>query len=134
LYCTVRPNDVKDSTMNYEQIQRTVPTRASMNELAALLPSKLSGVRIDDVTDRGVTGRSGSKLLYRLFGAYVWPGTKNFPFRFAIAIDEADPSRAHVTVDSDLGPYVVSVPRSRQLFVETADALIDVVEAAASRT
>jgi hypothetical protein len=113
--------------MNYEQIQRTVPARGSLSELAARLPSKLSGVRIDDVADRELTGRSGSKLLYRLFGAYVWPGTKNFPLRFAIAIDAADPSRARVTVDSDMGPYAVSVPRSRQLYVETADALIDVI-------
>lgn len=113
--------------MHYDQIRRTVPTQKTPEEIKAALNSSMPNVRIDDLTGMRLTGRSGSKLLYRLFGAYVWPGSVNFPMRFTVSVDEDDVSRKVVTVDSDMGPYVVSVPRSEKLYRESADKLIAAV-------
>jgi hypothetical protein len=113
--------------MHYEQVRRTVPTQKSPQEIKAALRSSMPNVRIDDLTAEQLTGRSGSKLLYRLFGAYVWPGSVNFPTRFTILVDKTDASRKVVTVDSDMGPYVVSVPRSENVYRESADKVIAAV-------
>ena len=75
-----------------------------MKQIETSLHSKLNNVRIDEISDEQVMGRSGSKLLYRLFGAYVWPGSRNFPMR-----------------------YLVSLPRAKELYQETADTLIAAV-------
>jgi len=113
--------------MNYEQIRRTVATKRSMKQIETSLHSKLNNVRIDEISDEQVMGRSGSKLLYRLFGAYVWPGSRNFPMRFTISHDEGDDSRRIVAIDTDMGPYLVSLPRAKELYQETADTLIAAV-------
>jgi hypothetical protein len=60
--------------MHYEQIRRAVATKRSMKQIETSLHSKLNNVRIDEISDEQLMGRSGSKLLYRLFGVYVWPG------------------------------------------------------------
>jgi hypothetical protein len=113
--------------MHYEQVRRTVPTQKTPQEIKDGLRSSMPNVRIDDLSGKQLTGRSGSKLLYRLFGAYVWPGSVNFPMRFTVSADESDGARKVVTVDSDMGPYVVSVPRSEKLYRESADKLIAAV-------
>lgn len=114
--------------MTYEQIRRTVPTQRSMSQLESSVRSTLNNVRIDEISEEQLAGSSGSKLLYRLFGAYVWPGSRNFPMRFTISNDGGDASQKVVTVDADTGPYLVSVPRSKALFEETASALIAAVD------
>ena len=99
-----------------------------MKQIETSLHSKLDNVRIDEIRDEQVMGRSGgSKLLYRLFGAYVWPGSRNFPMRFTISHDECDDSRRIVAIDTDMGPYLVSLPRAKELYQETADTLIAAV-------
>jgi hypothetical protein len=113
--------------MNHERIQRTVSTRNSMQQIETSLRSTLNNVRVDEISAAPLSGTCGNKLVYRLFGAYVWPGTKNFPMRFTVSRTAGDAAQKTVTVDPDTGEYLVSMPRSQELFNETADALIAAV-------
>jgi hypothetical protein len=49
--------------------------------------------------------------------------------RFTISHDEGDDSRRIVAIDTDMGPYLVSLPRAKELYqeTETADTLIAAV-------
>ena len=117
--------------MEYQQIERSVPTRGSMQQIESALESALNNVRIDHRGQDRLAGRSGSRILYRLFGAYVWPGTTHFPIRFDITKHAGDASRTVITVNTDMGPYLLSVPRAKKLYEDTADQLIAAVRVGA---
>lgn len=113
--------------MEYHQIERTVATRRSIQQIEASLSSALNNVRIDERGRDRLVGRSGSRILYRLFGAYVWPGSTHFPIRFVITKHAGEAPQTAITVDTDMGPYLLSVPRAKKLYEDTADRLIAAV-------
>lgn len=97
----------------------------------------LAALNWKDVTrqDWTVHARTGSRLAFRLWGAYLAPGRRQFPLRTTISIASSPPGPVvTMSVASDEGWYAVKLPIVDRLFTEAATALQTALENATTRT
>lgn len=92
-------------------------------------PLNMSVISSDGDT---VVATRGSRLMYRIFGAYLSPGRKNFPARITVGPVAGNPNKRHVDVDPDTGYglKVYTAPRQQQVVDDLAQSVATAVSAA----
>ncbi|GAA1896173.1 hypothetical protein [Actinomadura bangladeshensis] len=97
----------------------------------------LAALNWKDVTRQGWTvhARTGSRLAFRLWGAYLAPGRRRFPVRTTVSV-ASSPSGPAVTmsVAGDEGWYAVRLPIVDRLLAEAATTLHTALENATIHT
>ncbi|RAY15621.1 hypothetical protein DPM19_07450 [Actinomadura craniellae] len=79
--------------------------------------------------DGSVQARFGSRLAFRLFGAYLAPGRDRFPMRLTVSVGElATGTVVAARLSSDEGFYLARIPAMTRLFERNSADLFAALE------
>jgi|SRR5450755_530758 len=89
--------------------QWTTPASVAESIKAMRSAVALHGARIEQTDDNTFTAHFGSKLTYRLWGAFLKRGAKALPFKVAVTTTTSAQGGANITAEgeSDEGPGIL---------------------------